>query len=140
MKTLISIVACIFSITAFAQTKLISFRSHSGNNANFRLAVEKDLFDIGNSNFGIITTAKIDSVIMASGKTIIVIRGVYTRGDNRNRHQATRDTLTRANASNVFAASNMQSLKAALQKKYPWTSLQGVPFIGFANRFKGNKQ
>jgi hypothetical protein len=140
MKLLISITACLLSVTAFAQTKLISFRSHSGNNANFRLAVEKDLFDIGNSNFGVIAHEKIDSVIMASGKTIIVIRGFYDKGTSKNRYTAARDTLTSANARNVFAAGNMQSLKAALQKKYPWASLQAVPFVGFANGFKRNKQ
>jgi len=36
----------------FAQTKLIAHKSHSGSNANFNLALNEDLFDINESNFG----------------------------------------------------------------------------------------
>ena len=125
MKPLIYIAACLFSLTGYAQTKLISFRSHSGNNANFRTAVEKDLFDIGNSNFGISDGDKIDSVILLSGKRIIVSRRTFESDKPR------RDTLTRANASEIFAATNMQSLKAALQKKYYRPMFGRTHFIGF---------
>jgi hypothetical protein len=131
MKPLISIVACLFSLTGYAQTKLISFRSHSGSNANFRTAVEKDLFDIGNSNFGIVEREVIDSVVMASKNKIIVSRKFYGSGKSDKW-----DTLTSASASDIFAASNVESLKAALQKKYHRAMLDKTHFIGFDNKFK----
>jgi hypothetical protein len=135
MKTVICIVACLFSATVFAQTKLISFRSHSGNNPHFRTAVEHNLFDIGKSNFGIIITEKIDTVIMVSNDKIIVLRKKF-HGENNIAYKFTRDTLTRANASGIFAANSMERLKTELQLKYLVASIDSVRFIGFNNKYK----
>jgi len=131
MRTVITLLACLFSITGYAQTKLISHRSHSGSNAHFRTAVEKDLFDIGNSNFGIVEMERIDSVVMESKNRIIVARRFYgsVRG---TRH----DTLTSANAGEIFAATSMESLKAALHKKYRKADIDNTRFIGFENKLK----
>jgi hypothetical protein len=133
MKTVICMAACLFSATVFAQTKLISFRSHSGNNAHFRTAVEHNLFDIGKSNFGIITTEKIDTVIMASNDRIIVLRKKYIHGNPQD-YKLYRDTLTRANASRIFAANSQESLKLALHEKYWSGALDSVRFIGFNHK------
>ena len=131
MKTLITFVACLYSVIGFAQTKLISFRSHSGNNAHFRTAVEKDLFDIGNSNFGIVEREIIDSVVKESKNRIIVIRKYYGSVD-----KVQRDTLTKANANEFFAAANVKSFKTALRKKYQRASSYNTTFIGFNSKFK----
>ncbi|MCS3796299.1 hypothetical protein [Niastella sp. OAS944] len=131
MKILICIAACLFSVAGYAQTKLIAFRSHSGSNANFRTAVEKDLFDIGNSNFGIVEREKVDSVIKESKNRIIVSRKFYGSAKGPQR-----DTLTNANASEFFAATNMQMLKEALHKKYHRAMLDNIQIIGFGNKFK----
>ena len=135
MKTVICIVACLFSATVFAQTKLISFRSHSGNNAHFRTAVEHNLFDIGKSNFGIITTEKIDTVIRSSNDRIIVLRKLY-KYENKKAFAFIRDTLTRSNASGIFTATSIESLKAAIQERYMGAALDNVRFIGFNNKYK----
>ena len=137
MKTVICMVACLYSATVFGQTKLISFRSHSGNNAHFRTAVENNLFDIGKSNFGIITTEKIDTVIMASNDRIIVLRKRFIKGNNQD-YQFSRDTLTRANDSIIFAANSKESLKLALHEKYWSAALDSVRFIGF-KKYKYSK-
>lgn len=133
MKTLLCIVACLFSITVIAQTKLISFRSHSGNNANFRSALEHDLFDIHNSNFGLVEEHKIDSVIMDSKDKIIVIRRRYVNSYARD---VWRDNLTIVNAGDVFSAADMPGLKKALRKRYRYASLESTLFIGFDKKFK----
>jgi hypothetical protein len=137
MKMVICIVACLFSATVFGQTKLISFRSHSGNNAHFRTAVEHNLFDIGKSNFGIIITEKIDTVIMASHDKIIVLRKKY-HGERKDAFIFFRDTLTRANASGIFEANRLESLKQAMHEKYWSAALDSVHFIGF-KKYKYNK-
>ena len=131
MKIMIFFAACLFSIAGYTQTKLISFRSHSGSNAHFRTAVEKELFDIGNSNFGIIEVEKIDSVIKESKNRIIVIRRTFGTGDNKVK----RDTLTRVNDSELFAATDAQSLKAALHSKYVKASVNKISFVGFGRKF-----
>ena len=132
MKPLIYIAACLFSIAGYGQTKLISYRSHSGNNVHFRTAIENDLFDIGHSNFGIVEYYIIDSVIMKSNDRIIVVRRRHGSGDGKAR----RDILTRANANYLFAATNMQSLKSALETKYHPASINKTIYIGFNNKFK----
>jgi hypothetical protein len=134
MKIMIFLAACLFSITGYAQTKLISFRSHSGSNAHFRTAVEKDLFDIGGSNFGIIEVEKIDSVIKVSKNKIIVIRRALHPGDNKVK----RDTLTNANNGEIFAATDKESLKTALQLKYIKASVMNISFVGFGRKFKSS--
>lgn len=131
MKILICIATCLFSVAGYAQTKLISFRSHSGSNAHFRTAVEKDMFDIGHSNFGIVEREIIDSVVMGSNNRIIVSRKFHGSGKSDRS-----DTLTSANASEIFAATSEQSMKAALQKKYRRAMLDKTKFIGFNNKFK----
>lgn len=133
MKTLITVVACLFSITVFSQTKLISFRSHSGSNTNFRKAVDKNMFDIGHSNFGIVERETIDSVIMESKNRIIVVRNIYPMHEDRRL-----DTLTSANASEVFKATNMIDLKAALYKKYSKIFSAHAHYVGFNKKFKQN--
>lgn len=134
MKIVIYIAACLFSITGYAQTKLIAFRSHSGNNANFRTAVEKDLFDIGNSNFGLVEREKVDSVVKVSGTRIIIIRKFYGSID-----KVQRDTLTKANAGDFFAAASVESFKKALRKKYQRATSYNTTFIGFDSKFKTSK-
>jgi hypothetical protein len=134
MKPLIYIVACLFSITGYAQTKLISFRSHSGNNANFRAAAENDLCDMGNSNFGIIEYENIDSVILVSKNRIIIVRRHHGKGSQKPR----RDTLTRTNANNFFTATSVEGLKDLIQTKYHPASIHKTIFIGFDNKFKNS--
>lgn len=131
MRILITLITCLISITGFTQTKLISFRSHSGNNAHFRTAVEKDLFDIGGSNFGIVETEKIDSVVMKSNNRIIVSRRFYGSGRGYKV-----DTLTNTNAKEFFEATSMHELQLALRLKYKKANVDNTHFIGF--RFKPN--
>jgi len=38
---------------SFAQTKVISHKSHSGSKKTFRIAYEKSLFNLNQSNFGL---------------------------------------------------------------------------------------
>lgn len=129
MKIMIFLTTCLFSIAGYTQTKLISFRSHSGSNAHFRTAVEKDLFDIGKSNFGIVEVEKIDSVVMKSNNRIIVSRKFYGSGRGYKS-----DTLTNANAKEFFEATSMHELQLALRLKYKKANVDNTHFIGF--RFK----
>jgi hypothetical protein len=145
MKTLICIAACLFSVTCFGQTKLVSYRSHSGNNANFRTAVENNLFDIGNSNIGLSVehVDKVDSVIFKSNDKIIVLRKTYdiVVGMGRGPAKITyvRDVLTKATAADFFKANSIDSLKAEIHKMYKTTKTDSTLFIGFDKKFKQKK-
>jgi len=68
----------ITSLSLFAQTKLISHKSHSGNTSNFAIALESNLFDIKDSNFGVapvryIEKAQLDSLIFLSDTAVIMV-------------------------------------------------------------------
>jgi hypothetical protein len=143
MKTFTFLAACFFSVTCFGQTKLISFRSHSGSNANFRTAVEHSLFDIGNSNFGTHNQPidKIDTVILKSNKKIIILRKSYTITVPRSVNERPRDiayfrdTLTKAAYADFFLAKNADALKKEISSvyslKYLIVKLDSTVFIGF---------
>jgi len=150
MKALLFVAACLYSITCLGQTKLISFRSHSGNNANFRTAVEADLFDSGSSNFGIIAhpVTKIDTVLLKDANTIIVMRKDYSSysGDvpiASTKVKYSRQIFTRAKRTDFFKALNVDSLKAKLKMEYQYPQypttlarLDSTVFIGFDKIFK----
>ena len=150
MKTLTFITACLFSITCFGQTKLIAFRSHSGSNANFRVAVEHNLFDIGRSNFGTHTEQvdKIDTIILKTNKKIIILRKSYTitLPIRMKPYDITyfRDTLTKASYADFFLANNADSLKTAIRamyrKRYKFVKLDSTVFIGFGKKFNGKTE
>jgi hypothetical protein len=140
MKMIIPIVAFLFSVSSYGQTKLISFRSHSGNNANFRTTVENNLFDIGNSNFGIIVKLSkvIDTVMLVSNNRIIIVRKIYHDGDD---HPVfSREILSSANAGEFFTANSIDSLKVAIHEKYKGVILDSTRFIGFDKKFERRKK
>ena len=77
MRTFLIIVCSIFTTASFAQTKLIAFKSHSGNMNNFRIAMETELFNENGSNFGTPpyrTVNTLDSVIYLSPTAVILIK------------------------------------------------------------------
>lgn len=141
MKTIICAAICFFSVNCFGQTKLISHRSHSGDDATFRVAVEHDLFDIGNSNFGLRTewVQKIDTVIFRSPTKIVVVWTKYTTtnlGPKHYNQTHKAQILTKAEAAPVFKAQSSDSLKAELRKMYKTYKMDSTLFIGFDKQFK----
>ncbi len=71
-----SLLVALVSLSATAQTRLISHKSHSGSMATFNTALENNLFDIGASNFGEPPSEPrfvIDSVILQPDNSAIII-------------------------------------------------------------------
>lgn len=92
MKNIFVGFAFLFFVICNAQTKLISYKSHSGNSSNFRISVEKNLFDIDDYNLGEIpirteTYNTLDSVICLSKTKIIRITSEYTQRYNKLNNQ-----------------------------------------------------
>ncbi|MFZ4057081.1 MAG: hypothetical protein ACOYKE_03035 [Ferruginibacter sp.] len=72
-----------FVNSLMAQTKMIAFKSHSGNMAYFNDALEDNMFDMENSNFGNppmrdIFTTNLDSVIYVSDSVAIMVTSEYS--------------------------------------------------------------
>jgi hypothetical protein len=101
MKKLILAFLVAFATIGNAQTKLISHKSHSGSNETFALAVENDLFDIGESDFGLWSmeiedVVKLDSVIYISENKVIRVSSEYTlRYRTGRKQQCTKPELTK---------------------------------------------
>ncbi len=71
-----------FTFYANAQTKFISYKSHSGNKANLNRALSRNLFSMGESNFGVapqrmVRNSKLDTVILLSETKAIMITSEY---------------------------------------------------------------
>lgn len=139
MRIVFSLSLSLLCLTCFSQTKLISHRSHSGSNNNFRRAIENNLFDIENSNFGLSIqyVEKVDSVILKSANTILISRKKY-RIINGKTDKTTRtiDTINRANSIQFFKAKNIDSLKKEIKRTYKLINLDSAKFIGFNKFFK----
>lgn len=135
MKQLLIIFACCSCLVAHAQTKLIAFKSHSGSAENFSLALENDLFDMAESDFGLPTTVTLDSVILVK-KSVAVI--VTSRGEGRPIFTR-RDTLRSKTLFNKKIS--LDSLRMNIHKLIRFdNSADSVKFIGFDKSTASVKQ
>ena len=78
MKRFLLFACFVTGIFAFGQTKLISFKSHSGSMKYFNTVLSLGKMDIVNHNLGmapepIIKTAMLDSVIFVDDTTSIMV-------------------------------------------------------------------
>jgi hypothetical protein len=135
MKRLLLIFACFSCLAANAQTKLIAFKSHSGSAENFSLALENNLFDMAESDFGLPPTVTLDSVILVK-KSVAVI--VTSRGEGRPIFTR-RDTLRSKKLFNKKIS--LDSLRTNIHKLIKFdNSPDSVKFIGFDKSKASAKQ
>lgn len=145
MKYLIVLASFFIAATCLGQTKLIAHRSHSGSNANFRVALAHGLFDIGDSNFGAITQVvkAIDSVILKPDGSIVVLKKKYAiAASNAGKPYDkiyTRDTIAKKDRHAFLKAKNVEGLKAQVKKVYPAFKTDSVQFIGFDKQLSRRK-
>ena len=67
-----------------AQTKKIAFKSHSGSIENFQLALNNELFNMDNSNFGRgpepeVVSAELDSIIFVSDSVAVMVTSQHCK-------------------------------------------------------------
>lgn len=155
MKKLVVFILNIFSIVCFSQTKLISHKSHSGSNPDFRIAMEENLFDIGDSNLGDvpyrdIVNSNLDTVIYVSkGKSVMITSEYCKRVERRMRNKEDKElgTLWKAGKDTVFnhplfsKNHSLDSIKMVLKSQYNFQNdIEKVVFIGFDNKVKKYKR
>ena len=140
MEIFSTIIICFISVTCLAQTKLIAHKSHSGNNANFRLAMEKKLFDISQSNFGdgpIILTDKADTIVLKSSNTILIHRKRVKDTHGKISQNRFIQTFNKENYPHLFTTTNKETLKKLIKETYNVDADSAV-FIGFGEKFNKN--
>ena len=137
---------CIFaSVAVLSQTKLISFKSHSGNSDHFKSSVYNDVFNVNESNFGvapteIIKNAKLDSVIIINDhETILVTSAVCIdrrkpEGENESVWQPGRKTVYNHQ---LFSKKNVDSVKNVLKRDYYFkNNIDDVVFVEYDSSTK----
>lgn len=124
------ILLCCFSlvcISSFAQTKKIAFKSHSGSAENFSIALENNLFDMENSNFGNPVYKELDSVILIADSVAVLVSHLDTDPITNPRKK---DTLR---SRSLFSRKTpLDSVKKGLKREF-WfhSSVDSIKFIGF---------
>ena len=131
MRTLSIVIFSLFVGNSFSQTKLIAHKSHSGSDKNFRIAIEANLFDSNNANFGEIVNEytenyeKIDSIIKISPTKIVRVKSnyyqVFERADKSKVGKleylnTVRDTITTENTK-ILSNNELKTLVKS-DKKY----------------------
>lgn len=147
-KYLILLFFCFGISFAFAQTKLIAHKSHSGNMDNFRKSLANDLFDIECSNFGVapqstIRNAKLDSLIFISKEMAIMVTSEHcspVRPDgDEGLWKEGRDTVY--NHPLFSNQHELDKIKNSLRKQYFFNnSIDDTVFIGYDNACSTQQQ
>jgi hypothetical protein len=118
----------IVSVTGFAQTKKIAFKSHSGNAVDFETAVANELFDMNGSDFGLPPEkVQLDSVIRIGDSVAVLIS---SRGYSPKHNPVQKDTLR--GQSLFIKKMPLDSVKKNLRNIFFFdNNINTVKFIGF---------
>lgn len=145
----------LFAVTAssFAQTKKIAFKSHSGSDENFAIALENNLFGMENSNFGHapqreVKTAQLDSVIFISDSVAIMVTSEYcTRTDRSGNKPVDDPKLWKAGQEKVYnhplfsKKHSLDSIKTVLKEQYNFNNeIEKTVFVGYDNKKRKYKK
>lgn len=145
MKTFITLLFTSISILLFSQTKMISYKSHSGNMKNFHASIVNDAFDTNDSNLGgvpdrTVKYAQLDSVIYISPQRSVMVTSKVC--EMRSTKEITnwkpgRDTIYNPK---LFASKNTDSIKRELKDNYFFQNdMDEVVFVGFQQDFNKKK-
>jgi hypothetical protein len=147
MKLFFIILFCSTSITALSQTKLIAFKSHSGNMENFTVALNSELFDSEGSNFGIpsyVNSFRLDSVIYISPSLSIVVQTVFTRRFGKPEDSARIEKTQRKKVHNETLFANkhlLDSIRNILITKSGYgKAAANLVLVGFDNTISKQKK
>lgn len=138
--------ALIFSSCQFfSQTKLISYKSHSGNMEYFEKSIVEDNYNTNYSNLGMapqryVTNSKLDSVIIIDDKKSVIVTSNYCKirgNSNPEKWKPGRDTVYNHP---IFSRENIESVKNELRKDYNFQNdLDSTVFLKYDEKTKEYK-
>lgn len=150
MRLLIICLTSFIYTGLLAQTKVIAYKSHSGNMANFKIAFEENLFDMDNSNFGQapqrnVKTAQLDSVIFISDSITLLVTSEFCKWQGQDEKEAKlwQPGQEIVKNSPLFSRKHsLDSIKGVISQEYGFrNSVNKVVFVGYDNksgRYKDN--
>lgn len=145
-ETLTLLLLLVFS-SPFAQTKLIHHKSHSGSKANFSKAFSENLFDIGESNFGMapqrhVRNSNLDTVKLLSPNVAVMVTSESCHWEEYDGRDKSVSQLWSAGTDTVYdhpvfnAKNSITEIKQTLKKEYYFSnSVDRVVFIGFDGNY-----
>lgn len=128
-----------------AQTKLISYKSHSGNMEYFEKSIVENNHNTNYSNLGMkperyVTNSKLDSVIIIDDKKSVIVTSNYCKirgNSNPKQWKPGRDTVYNHP---VFSRENIESVKNELRKDYNFQNdLDSTVFLKYDKKTKEYK-
>jgi hypothetical protein len=140
-------VLTLISTTLSAQTKKIAFESHSGNMENFNLAMNNELFDKGESDYGLPANKKaykLDSVIFISDTVSVLVSKEYTRPWSAK--SDSQDTLVGVKKDTIYndplfsRKYLLDSIKKMVDNRGLYETTSKTKFVGFDNKKVGVKK
>lgn len=133
------------SLSMQAQTKMIAYKSHSGNTADFLNSVFKDIFDVNDANFGVaperfVFNSKLDTVIFIDENKSVIITSKFCHeyiSNDTTVWKPGKDTLI---DHSVFIISNLDSIKSNLKNYYFFrNNIDSVVFLKYDAKKKSYK-
>jgi len=125
-----------------SQTKLISYKSHSGNMEYFEKSIVEDSYNTNYSNLGIlpdryVINSKLDSVIIIDDQKSVIVTSSFCKSrisKNPERWEPGRDTIYNRT---VFSSQNIDSVKSVLRRTYNFQNdLDSTVFLKYDKRTK----
>jgi hypothetical protein len=135
------------STSLLAQTKKIAFESHSGNMENFNIALTNELFDNGESDFGLPANKKaykLDSVIFISDTVSVLVSKEYTRPWSAT--SDSQDKLVGVKKDTIYndplfsRKYLLDSIKKMVDNRGVYETSNKTKFVGFDNKKSGLKK
>jgi hypothetical protein len=130
-----------------AQTKFISYKSHSGNKTNLTSVLANNLFTIGESNFGMapqrmVRNSKLDTVILVSEKKAIMITSEYCHFEDYGGGDRSSASIWSSGKDTVYdhpvfnSGKSVNEIKKTLKQEYFFANpIDSVVFLGFDGEY-----
>lgn len=128
-----------------SQTKLISYKSHSGDMKYFEKSMVEDSYNTNYSNLGVrperyVTNSKLDSVIIIDDKKSIIVTSAFCktrRSDSPEKWRPGRDTVYNHA---IFSNDNIDNLKKELKENYNFQNdIDSTVFLKYDKKTKTYK-
>lgn len=128
-----------------AQTKLISYKSHSGDMKYFEKSIIENSYNTNYSNLGMaperyVTNSKLDSVIIIDDKKSVIVTSTFCkvrRSENPEKWKPGRDTVYNHQ---VFSDKNIENMKKTLKEKYNFQNdIDSTVFLKYDKKTKEYK-
>ncbi|MCE3075784.1 hypothetical protein [Chryseobacterium gwangjuense] len=132
----------VLSGNLLSQTKLISYKSHSGNMEYFEKSIVEDSYNTNYSNLGIrpepyIINSKLDSVIIIDDHKSVIVTSVFCKSEITpfsKKWKPGRDTVYNHA---VFSSQNIDSVKNVLRKNYHFqNNIDSTVFLKYDQKTK----